>query len=111
MGSLSGIPGYPIFSYSKDIALFEVGWQFWLPTVIDSCIFVKSGSGFFDTKNCFYNIDFPLVGDVATKPFSLLGSFDSGLAVGLGVKTPLGDVIAGVGASLKGRFSLFMEVW
>ena len=111
MGSLSGIPGYPIFSYSKDIALFEVGWQFWLPTVIDSCIFVKSGSGFFDTKNCFYNIDFPLVGDVATRPFSLLGSFDSGLAVGLGVKTPLGDVIAGVGASLKGRFSLFMEVW
>ena len=111
MGSISGIPGYPIFSYTKDIALFEVGFQFWLPTVIDSCVYVKSTSGFFDTENCFCNIEFPLVGDETTSPFSLLGYFDSGLALGFGVKTPFGDVIAGVGASLKGRVSLFMEVW
>ncbi|MDD4082884.1 MAG: patatin-like phospholipase family protein [Sphaerochaetaceae bacterium] len=111
MGSISGIPGYPIFSYSKDIVLFEIGWQFWLPTVIDSCIYLKSSSGFFDSNNCFDTIEYPLVGDKATKPFDRLDSFDSGLALGFGLKTPLGDIIAGVGASLKGHVSIFMEVW
>ncbi|HKL57181.1 MAG TPA: patatin-like phospholipase family protein [Sphaerochaeta sp.] len=109
LGGLSAFPGYSAGSLKRDIALVGGLYQHNVGTFLGFKSFVQVTA-----KIAMMDLYDPY--QVPTSPccagFWLSSGFDvdAGMSVGLGLQTPLGDVIVRLGASILGQVSLAIEI-
>lgn len=110
-GMLSGIPGRPDCDLHQDLIYAGVMWEYDIGVLsFPMSFFVKIGCGWMsdDELNIVNTI---ISREAATAPFSELANFDGGIALGMALKSPAGDVIVGIGASLDKFVSVYLECW
>ncbi len=107
LGGLSAFPGYSAGSLKRDIALAGVMYQYAIGDFLgfNSFLQVTAKLGMMDMFDPYAAQSYP--------PgfwFSSRTEFDAGLSLGLGLQTPLGNVIVRFGASVLGQVSLAIEI-
>ena len=107
IGSHEGIPGYSVHSFRRDVVLLGLTYQKRIYEILGYQSFGKIilRGGVFDTYNPYHDVSNPIYG-----PFSNL-SWDFGVGVAVGMKTPIGEIIAQIGSSLTGMVSFSIGVY
>ncbi len=109
IGGLSAFPGYSAGSLKRDIALAGVMYQHRIEDFLgfNSFLQVSAKVAVMDTFNPYVTPPTPYPSGFW---FSSGPEVDAGLALALGLQTPLGDVIIRLGASVLGQVSLAVEI-
>ena len=107
LGGLSAFPGYSAGSLKRDIALAGVMYQHRLEDLLgyNSFLQVSAKVVVTDTFDPYDALPYPL-GFWFSSPTEV----DAGLSLGIGLQTPLGDIIVRIGASVLGQVSLAIEI-
>ncbi len=107
IGGLSAFPGYSAGSLRRDMALVGVLYQHSVGSVLGSNSFLQVAAkmAVLDSFDPYGALEPPSGFWLSSSPV-----FDAGMSVGIGLQTPLGDVIIRLGASLLGQVSLAVEI-
>lgn len=107
LGGISALPGYSAGSLRRDIALAGVLYQYAVGPFLgfNSFLQVTAKMAFIDRYDPYGALEPP-----SGFWFSSPADFDAGLSVGMGLQTPLGEVIIRFGASILGQVSLAIEI-
>ncbi len=107
IGGLSAFPGYSAGSLKRDVALLGGMYQHSIESFLgfNSFLQIAAKLAVMDTFD-------PYAGSPSPSGFwfSSPMEVDAGLSVGMGLQTPLGDVIIRLGASVQGQVSLAIEI-
>ncbi|MGX8678065.1 MAG: patatin-like phospholipase family protein [Sphaerochaetaceae bacterium] len=110
-GSLSGIPGRPDCDLHQDLIYLGLFWEHVLDfDLLPMSLFVKAGAGWMSNEDLSMIAVNP-VRTATSAPFDQLANFDAGLAIGVALKTPVGDVAIGAGMSIDKYISFYVECW
>lgn len=107
LGGLSAFPGYSAGSLKGDVALVGVLYQQKVMPFFGFNSFLQVSLKMAVTDTCDPYTEHSSASGFW---FSSPASFDTGASVGLGMQTPLGDVIIRLGASILGRVSFVVEI-
>lgn len=109
-GSWFGLPGYPNHSLTRDYVIGGLTWQYELDLFSSMPVFLqaKLRAG---ARDKFDPLREDYSDAVAGVIFSDMSSIDVGLAVGIGISSPIGDIILGLGCSLDGKLAVYLEIW
>ncbi len=107
IGGLSAFPGYSAGSLKRDVALFGAMYQHRIERFLGFHSFLQIAA-----KLAVMDTFDPYSGSPSPSGFwfSSPKEVDAGLSVGIGLQTPLGDVIIRLGASVQGQVSLAIEI-
>lgn len=110
-GSLGRIPGRPNNDFHEDLLCFGLRAEYLIDDgMFPLTLFLKVGMGWLSDDKL--SMVFQLPSRTAVEaPFSNLSGFDIGIAAGLSLKTPAGDVSLGFGISADKYVSFYMECW
>ncbi|NCC65989.1 MAG: hypothetical protein EOM15_15210 [Spirochaetia bacterium] len=107
VGSFEGIPGYGALMLSRDLLLLGFTYHKRIIEILGYPSFGKLilRGGFYDSYDPYQDLAY-----IAYPPFSNLKA-DLGLGYALGMETPIGEVIAQIGTSCKGRVTFSVGVY
>lgn len=107
VGGLSAFPGYSAGSLKRDIALGGVMYQYAVGNFLGFNSFLQVAAKFavMDMFDPYAALPSPTGFWFSSPP-----SFDAGLSVGMGLQTPLGNVVIRLGVSVLAQVSLAIEI-
>jgi NTE family protein len=107
LGGLSAFPGYSAGSLKRDVALAGVMYQHRIEDFLGftSFMLVSAKVGVMDMFDPYAAASYP-----SGIWFSSPTEVDAGLSIGMGLQTPLGNIIVRLGASVLGHVSLAVEI-
>jgi NTE family protein len=107
VGSHEGVPGYGALVLRRDLALLGLMYQKRIVEVLGYPSYGKFilRGGFFDSYDPYHDAFYE-----SCRPFSMV-DWDVGMAFALGMQAPIGEVIAQIGTSLKGKVSFSVGVY
>ncbi len=111
IGGLSAFPGYSAGSLKRDIALAGVSYQYSIGSFLGFNSFFLGAIKMAVMDDTFNPYADPPTPSPSGFWFASTPSvFDAGLSVGMGMQTPLGDVVIRFGMSIKKQVSLVIQI-
>ncbi|MGE4584775.1 MAG: patatin-like phospholipase family protein [Sphaerochaeta sp.] len=107
VGMLEGLPGYGPLFLKRDLAMFGLTWQHRLSEILGYPTFSKVvlRGAMFDSYDPYTALE-----SNTSIPFDSL-AWDMGLGIQVGLDTPLGEVIANLGTSVKGKVTFSIGIY
>ncbi len=107
IGGLSSLPGYSAGSLKRDVALAGLMYQHMIEGFLGfkSFLQISLKLAVMDSFDPYSALPYPSGFWLSSSP-----QFDAGLSVGMGMQTPLGEIMVRLGASYLGQVSLVIEI-
>lgn len=112
VGNWMGIPGYAINSLYEDVILLGTDFIFQKDIIFPLKFILSTKIGFLPEKSAFerYNSTTGISSSYFTDvPFGNLDTYDIGFGFGVGLETPIIDLLVGIGFSISGKVGIYIE--